>query len=64
MAKLKPVGKDSYADSHGYECEVLMSWLCSIRDHEQELAEEKPAYSKRSEIITDAVDTLEGLLEQ
>lgn len=61
--KLKPIGEGSYAESHGYDFELLMSWLESIRDEEIEKAEEKPAYEKRADAFSDAVDRLNEISE-
>lgn len=58
---LKPIGKGSSAADSGYSFELLVGWLESIRDHELELAETKPAYTKRAHKLSDLVDELQGM---
>lgn len=61
MMPLSPIGKGSSADDNGYNFDLLLGWLESIRDSELEKAETKPAYRKRADKLSDLVDGLQDL---
>lgn len=62
--QLDPIGMGSYANEHGYDLGLLVSWLESIRDSEVEKAMDNPNYCERADAFSDAVDKISEFVEE